>query len=525
MNPSTQDQSEQAAGEHATSATLMHPQPPGVDYSRKWWVMASVAMGIFLATIDGSIVNVAIPTLVDELGVQLAVVQWVVLAYLLTLTTLLPGAGRLADIRGKKPVYITGFIVFTVGSVLCGLSPNAQWLIAMRVVQAVGASMILALGPAILTEAFPPEERGKALGTAGAAVSIGIIAGPTLGGLILGSASWHWIFLVNLPIGIFGAWMAWRNVPVVKPRGGQSFDIPGAATLFGTLLTFLLALTIGQGRGFTDPAVLALFCLSALLLAAFLYIERRAAQPIVDLTLFRNSTFSTNLATGFLVFLGLAGVTFLLPFYLQEMRGFSVRQSGLLLAATPIALGVISPISGRLSDQYGSRRIVVIGLSLALGGFIGLATLQLETPIPIYILWMLLIGAGIGMFQSPNNSSIMGSAPTERLGIASGLLALTRSLGQTTGIALFTALWAASVAASMGGTLPDGGASQAPTVDQMAGLHVTYIVTALVVASALGLAVWALVRQTKPSHAIPGAVPVAVDLQTAERVADEILLD
>jgi hypothetical protein len=138
---------------------------------------------------------------------------------------------------------------------------------------------------------------------------------------------------------------------------------------------------------------------------------------------------------------------------------------------------------------------------------------------------MLLIGAGIGMFQSPNNSSIMGSAPTERLGIASGLLALTRSLGQTTGIALFTALWAASVAASMGGTLPDGGASQAPTVDQMAGLHVTYIVTALVVASALGLAVWALVRQTKPSHAIPGAVPVAVDLQTAERVADEILLD
>jgi len=175
-------------------------QEPSVDYSRKWHVMAAVAMGVFLATIDGSIVNVALPTLTRAFGAEFAVVQWVVLAYLLTVTTLMLSVGRLGDMAGKKPVYASGFVIFTLGSVLCGLSPGVYWLIGFRVLQAIGAAMMMALGMAIVTEAFPPAERGKALGISGSMVSIGIVVGPVLGGLLIGALSWHWIFFVNLAL-------------------------------------------------------------------------------------------------------------------------------------------------------------------------------------------------------------------------------------------------------------------------------------------------------------------------------------
>src|SRR5512139_2468459 len=197
---------------------------PAVDYSRKWYVLVAVSMGIFLATIDGSIVNVALPTLSREFDASFAVVEWVVLAYLLTLTALLLSFGRLADMLGKKPIYLAGFVIFTLGSVLCAIAPGIYWLIAFRILQAIGATAILALGMAIVTEAFPAEERGRALGITGAVVSIGIIIGPALGGLILAFLSWHWIFLVNLPVGIFGIWLVLRNVPFVQPPGGQRFD-------------------------------------------------------------------------------------------------------------------------------------------------------------------------------------------------------------------------------------------------------------------------------------------------------------
>jgi MFS family permease len=192
-----------------------------VDYSRKWLVMAAIAMGIFLGTIDGSIVNAALPTLETEFGTSFAAVQWIVLGYLLVLATLTMGVGRVGDMRGKRPIYTAGFAVFTVASTLCGLAPGIGWLIAFRVVQGIGSAMIFALGFAILTEAFPASERGRALGLAGTLVSIGVAIGPALGGLIIDTLSWRWIFLVNLPVGILGTWTAWRFVPDVEPPGAS----------------------------------------------------------------------------------------------------------------------------------------------------------------------------------------------------------------------------------------------------------------------------------------------------------------
>lgn len=467
-----------------------------VDYSRKWHVMLAVAMSVFLATIDGSIVNVALPTLVTELDSSFALVQWVVLAYLLTQTTLMLGIGRLADMIGKKPIFTAGFVVFTVGSVLCGLSPNVYWLIAFRVVQAVGAAMTLALGIAIITEAFPPAERGKALGLVGGIVSVGIAIGPSIGGFLLDTLTWHWIFFVNLPIGIVGTLIAVRFVPVLRPEGGQRFDYWGAATLLIALLGLLLALSFGQNVGFTDGRVLALFAVFVLFTAVFVYIQTHVEQPMIDFNLFRNQLFTINLLTGLGTFLAMSGLFILLPFYLEGILGYGVREVGLLLAAVPVTLGISAPFAGMLSDRFGTRPISVVGITILLLAYYWLSHISPEQPILYFVLSLFLIGLGMGVFQSPNNSAIMGSAPRSQLGVASGLLSLTRALGQTAGIAISGAFWAGRTFYHAGEAYP-AGATAAPAAAQVVALQETFIVACVLIVLALLLGLWGLRQERR----------------------------
>jgi EmrB/QacA subfamily drug resistance transporter len=470
-----------------------------VDYSRKWYVLAAVGMGVFLATIDGSIVNVSLPTMEKSFQTDFALVQWVVLAYLLTVTTLILGIGRLADIYGKKPIYTTGFIVFTIGSVLCGLAPSIYALIGFRIAQGVGAAMIMALGTAIVTEAFPGSERGRALGISGTIVSVGIALGPTLGGVIVQNLSWHWIFFVNLPIGVIGTWMVTRYVPNFKPPGGQRFDYRGALTLCVSLLSLLVALTLGQRAGFGDSRVLLLLGTFAVFLAIFIAIELGEDQPMIDLRLFRRSLFSVSLTTGFIIFICLSGSLLLMPFYIQNVLGYDPQRTGLLMATVPVALGIISPISGSLSDRFGSRPITVAGLAVMTVGFLAVSSLDAETTTAGYILRFLPVGLGMGIFQSPNNSAIMGSAPRDRLGIASGMLAITRTLGQTTGIATLGALWAGQVFKYVGNVLP-GGATTAPMDAQVYGLRATFVIVSALILLALALSVWGLREERKSKN-------------------------
>jgi EmrB/QacA subfamily drug resistance transporter len=481
-------------------------QQQSVDYSRKWYVMAAVSMGVFLATIDGSIVNVALPTLVQALGTEFAIVQWVVLAYLLTVTTLMLSVGRLGDMIGKKPLYAGGFVVFTVGSVLCGLSPSVYWLIGFRVLQAIGAAMMMALGTAIVTEAFPPSERGRALGIIGSMVSIGIVVGPVLGGLLIGALSWHWIFFVNLPVGVVGTWMVLRFVPALRPKGGQRFDLAGALTLFVGLIAFLMALTLGQQVGFIEWYVLALFATSLICLVVFIAIERRVRFPMIDLGLFRNRLFSINLVTAFMIFISMSGTIILMPFYLENVLGYDIQAVGFLLAIVPIALGITAPISGAMSDRYGTRPIAVLGLAILVVGFFAVSTLSPETTALGYVLRFLPIGVGIGVFQSPNNSAVMGAVPRERLGIASGLLAITRTLGQSVGIAALGALWASRVFARAGRVFP-GGATTAPAPVQVTALNDTFTLVVLLVLGALLLAIWGLVQERRGRDVVEPATP------------------
>ena len=467
-----------------------------IDYSRKWYVMAAVAMGVFLTTIDASIVNLVLPTLVRYFDTTFAIVQWVVLAYLLTISTLMLSFGRLADMIGKKRLYAIGFVVFTVGSVLCGISPTVFWLIGFRVVQAIGGAMILALSMAIITESFPPGERGRALGLSGTAVSVGIVLGPTLGGLLVDALSWRWIFYVNLPVGIIGTILAVRYIPDIKPAGGQRFDFLGAITLFSSLFCLLFGLTLGQGFGFSDRRVLFLFGGFVLFLALFILIEWHARQPMIDLRLFRDSRLNVGLITGFITFLAIAGVIVLMPFYLENVLGYSPRQVGLLLAIVPIAMGVTAPLSGSMSDRFGTRPITVIGLAVLLVGYLALSTLDTKTSSLAYLVRFLPIGMGMGIFQSPNNSAIMGTATRERLGIVSGMLAVTRTTGQTTGIALLGALWASRVFFYAGEVLPEGATGASPAA-QAAGLQDALLSIVILIGVALLLAVWALIQERR----------------------------
>ena len=462
--------------------------------------MGAVAVGIFLATIDASIVNIALPILEQDLHTDFAVVEWIVLAYMVTIVTLMLSIGRLADMIGKKPIYTVGMVVFTAGSVLCGLSHHVAMLIACRVVQAVGAAMTMALGNAIITEVFPASQRGKALGIGGLFVSVGIIAGPTIGGLILGVLSWHWIFFVNLPLGIIGTILTLRFVPTDRPPGGQKFDAPGAACLFIALLSLLLALTVGQTRGFVTTPVLALFSGFVIFLGVFLAIEAKARQPMIDLRLFTNGLFSINLITGFLAFVSSAGTILLMPYYLEGMQRYRPLMAGLLLATVPVAVAVVAPLAGSLSDRFGTRPLTAIGLGLLVVGYAAASTLSLDTSAFGYVLRFLPVGVGIGCFQSPNNSAIMGAVARERLGVASGLLSLTRTLGQTVGIGVLGTLWSTRVFAQTGGPiLPD--ASGAPATVQVTALNQTLRVVVGLVMVALLLSLWALWQERRAPSA------------------------
>jgi EmrB/QacA subfamily drug resistance transporter len=479
------------------TAPAFPPPPPGVDYARRYLVLVAIAMGIFLGTIDGSIVNAALPTLVEELDTSFAAVQWVVLGYLLTLATLVLSIGRLGDMLGKKRIYTAGFGLFTLFSVLAGLSPGVGWLIGFRILQATGAAMIFALGFAIVTEAFPPSERGKALGIMGTMVSVGIVIGPSVGGILVDTLSWRWIFFVNLPVGIVGTWTAARFVPDVPPPRGQRFDIPGALTFLAGLLSLLLALTLAQDLTFTSPWVIVMLMGSGILLVAFVLIEQRTDQPMLDLGLFRNRLLSVNLVTGWISFVAIAGLLFLLPFYLQQTLGFEPRQMGLLLGIGPAALGIVAPVSGVLSDRVGPRPVAVAGLATLVVGYAVAITLNEDTTIPHYMAAVIPIGVGMGIFQSPNNSAVLGSVPRERLGVTSGMLTITRNVGQLAGISVLGTLWAARVTAAIPGSDP----TDASAASQVSGLRQTMVVITVIVLLALALASWGWLKERRDAAA------------------------
>jgi EmrB/QacA subfamily drug resistance transporter len=401
----------------------------------KWWLLVAVMVGTFMGPFDASVVNISLPTLTQVFGVDVTTVEWIVVAYLLVVSTLLLTFGRLGDILGTKRIYLVGFTVFTFGSLACALAWDVWSLIAFRSAQAVGASMLFAVGPAIVTAGFPPQERGKAIGFVGVSVAVGLAAGPTLGGLIIDLLGWRWIFLVNVPVGVLAILLARAVIPH-EPAHSQKFDRLGAVLSFVALFPLLLAFSEGEQWGWSSPLTLALIGLSVVGAASFLLAERASSQPVLDLGLFRNRLFTTATASAVASYVVTSTVMFIMPFYLMIVQGMAVKHAGLLLTPVPLMTATIGPLSGTLSDRIGSRLLSSLGLLISAMGVLSLATLEAGTPTAGVVARLLLIGVGMGLFQSPNSSAIMGSVPRARLGIASGVVATARNVGMVFGVSL-----------------------------------------------------------------------------------------
>jgi EmrB/QacA subfamily drug resistance transporter len=468
---------------------------------RKWLILTSVSLGSLMATLDGSIVNIALPAIQTDFTIDLTTVEWVVVAYLLVVGSLLLPFGRLGEVLTFKRVYLVGFAIFTLASVCCGAAPNAAGLVAFRVVQGVGAAMLMAMGPAIVAHTFHDRERGRALGLNAISVSIGLSLGPALGGILTQVASWRAIFLINAPIGLLAILWAARVLPAETRGKDESFDVKGAALSGVALFALLLALSDGQEWGWTSPAIVGLFIAFIILGGAFLLAERRSIQPMIDLALFRIRPFSAGLASVVVAFAGLFTATFLLPFLLEQGRGFSPIEAGLLLTPVPITMALVAPLSGIASDRFGPRILASAGMAIMALGLMSLTQLPVDFALSDLVWRLVLLGIGQGMFMSPNSSAVLGSVPRPRVGTASGTLAQMRVNGQAVGIALSGAIVATRLPvhlAELGGGAPTAAVQSAALAGA---IHDAFVVAALV--CCVGI-VTSLVRgSSRPGHGNP----------------------
>ncbi|HEU0166382.1 MAG TPA: MFS transporter, partial [Chloroflexota bacterium] len=444
-------------------AQLFVEAPPLARLARarnyRWLVVGTVCIGAFLGQLDASIASLVLPTLEEVFRASVASVEWVAIAYLLTLAALVVTFGRLADMLGRKTMYTAGFLVFICGSALCGLAPGLGWLIVFRVVQAVGAAMLQANSVAIITAAVPHDQLGRAIGVQGAAQAIGLSVGPSLGGLLISGFGWQWVFFIAVPFGLAGTVLGWLILPRTSPRPSlqqevarERFDWAGAVVFAGAIAALLLALTYGNSWGWTSARLLATLSAFVLALGGFALIERRAAFPLIDMALFRRSAFTAGIAAGLLSYAVLFGLLFLMPFYLERILGRNAAIAGLLLTPVPLAIGLLAPVSGFLADKRGARPLMVAGMLVAAIALAGLALLS-PAPLAAVIVLLAAFGVGLGLFTPPNNSAIMGSAPANRLGVAGGVLNMTRSVGTSLGVAATGAVLAVSLAALSGGTV------------------------------------------------------------------------
>lgn len=409
-----------------------------MQLANKWKTLIIVCLGIFMSTLDGGILNIANPSIAEALSISLSAVQWVTNAYMLVITASLLMFGRLGDRLGMEKIYTSGFIVFTLGSLLCSLASSLLLLVAFRIVQALGASMMMATGIGIVSNSFPDNERGKALGITGSVVGIGNMAGPSLGGLLIEYFGWPSIFLINIPVGVIAVILAYRFMIPAAPSTDSvrlKFDAPGTLLLAATSILLVMGLSPDVNK--------AWLMIGLLLIPLFVVVEKRRTAPLINFELFKIKPFVYGNILGSISYVSHMLIYFLFPFYLQNVLTLSPAQAGLYMTIPPLIMAVTAPIAGNLSDRWGPSRLTSASFLIMALAHLTLSTVTLSLDSVRIFAGLILLGLGLGTFGSPNSSSIMGSIPPDQAGYAGGFIATVRNLSYSLGTALSVAIYAA----------------------------------------------------------------------------------
>lgn len=421
---------------------------------RRWELLALTSVGAFMTPFDGAIVSVALATMSPELHLSFGASMWVQAAYLLTVAVLLIPLGRLADQRGRVRFYLLGTVVFLGGSLIAGLSVTGSMLILGRVVQGCGAALLAATSAAIVTAVFPPSERGRALGINVMAVYLGLSVGPPLGGFLVDALGWRWIFFINLPIGLAVLIWGWRMLPrSERETGAPRADLAGAALLAIFLICLLVPLTFASEWGWAAARTLGLLSVSAISLACFVIVEKRASAPLLDLDLLmRNRLFAAANLAALLNYMALYGISVLTAIFLEVVQDRPAAVTGWLLLSQPLLMAALSPFAGRLSDRIGSRVLSTGGMALVALGMVMLGTMPEAAGAARVVASLAVVGVGMAAFSAPNTSAIMGSVRRDQLSLASAFVGTMRSTGQALSVAVLGGIAAGSLGA-VGGRL------------------------------------------------------------------------
>jgi len=409
-------------------------------------ILLSVCIGQCIVGLDQRAMTVALPTLAQSFNTPFTTIQWTILVYDLVLVGLIITMGRLGDLFGRRRFYTLGFVIFVIASAICGLTQSTGQLIFFRALQALGGSMIAANGRAIVSVHLPQEQRGRALGLTSTAFHIGFLTGPALGGFLIDSIGWRWIFYINLPFSLAGAYLAWKVVPEIQTASStdtkkQNIDVAGALLLLVTNGLFIYAIDQLPRVGWRHPIFLTTLGLALIAGIFLLRTEARAPAPILTLSMFRNRQFSSGIASLFLIAATLSAINFLLPFFLQNLLGYAPSQVGWIIVADSVIIMGMAPIAGALSDRFGSRLLCTIGVAVIAVAQIFLATLNLQSSLLRIMLPLIIWGIGWALFNAPNQSSILGAVSQERIGAAAGMIATTARAGGAMGVALSATLF------------------------------------------------------------------------------------
>jgi EmrB/QacA subfamily drug resistance transporter len=406
----------------------------------RWIILLTVVSMTFMACLDSSIVNVALPVMSSKLSASMASIEWVVTSYLIVISATILIFGRLGDIKGKTTIFKFGVILFTIGSLLCGISYSLPILVIARVVQAIGAACTMSTNQGIITQVFPAHERGRALGISGTFVALGSMFGPPIGGFIVSVLSWQYIFLINVPIGILTFIFGAKLLPKSGKALDEKLDVKGAALFTLAIVALFGSLIRGKEVGFTEPLIITGLAVAFISMAAFIFVEKRMETPLLYLPIFENKLFSVSILCAFISFVAMSCTNIIQPFYFQNALKISPAVTGVFMMVSPLILSMVAPVSGYLSDKIGSELLTCLGLIFTSTGLMLMSTMNESTPLWNIMIFIAVMALGNGMFQSPNTSLIMSTVPKNKLGIAGSVNALIRNLGMVFGISFSTML-------------------------------------------------------------------------------------